>query len=146
MSEPTPYSHIEPTPEAARGLVERGFTGPVVMLNLLRFREIADYSSTPELALIESISGRAAYERYAGHALPFIVAAGGSVVFWGRGSAMLIGPDNERWDDVVLVRYPSAGAFVGFVLDARYRAGLGHRQAALEDSRLLPMTEVDLGE
>ena len=41
---------IEPTQDAARAFLSRGITGEVVMLNLLRLREVADYSGSPELA------------------------------------------------------------------------------------------------
>ncbi len=40
---PSPRRYIEPTRESARALLGRGITGEVVMLNLLRFRAIADY-------------------------------------------------------------------------------------------------------
>jgi hypothetical protein len=43
-------SYFEPTQESGRALVMRGIRGEVVMLNLLRFREVADYSANPELA------------------------------------------------------------------------------------------------
>ena len=39
----------------------------------------------------------------------------------------------------MLVRQASAAAFLSFAQDAAYLAGLGHRTAALEDSRLLPL-------
>lgn len=51
------------------------------MLNLLRFREIADYSAFPALAPPEPISGSAAYDRYVRHTIPFLTAGGGSVTF-----------------------------------------------------------------
>lgn len=43
-------SHLEPTQEAGRAFFQRGIAGPVVMLNLLRFRTLADYAANPELA------------------------------------------------------------------------------------------------
>jgi len=50
----------------------RGIAGPVVMLNLLRFRAIADYSASPELAPSLPISGAAAFDRYViAHPAPF---------------------------------------------------------------------------
>ncbi|MCO4773489.1 MAG: DUF1330 domain-containing protein, partial [Deltaproteobacteria bacterium] len=113
---------------------------PVVMLNLLRFREVADYSASPELAPDTPISGREAYARYARHAMPFIREAGSEVLYVGDGGTMLIGPADETWDHVLLVKHPSAQEFVAFASNEAYLAGLGHRTAALADSRLLPMT------
>src|ERR1700745_2922862 len=50
-------NYLEPTWEAGRALVARQLQGSVVMLNLLRFREVADYSANPALAPDKPISG-----------------------------------------------------------------------------------------
>ena len=55
----------------------------------------------------------------------------------------VIGPDNERWDASMLVQQSSPAAFMAFASNAEYLAGIGHRTAALEDSRLLPLQESD---
>lgn len=68
-----------------------------------------------------------------------MAAAGGEVQFLGEGGSYLIGPEDERWDVVMLVRHASVQAFMGMAENADYLAGLGHRVAALEDSRLLPI-------
>lgn len=142
MTDPrAPEGHLEPTEEAGRALLTRKLSGEVVMLNLLRFRGIADYSATPELAPESKISGKEAYQRYIARTRPLLVKAGGEVVFAGAGAHPLIGPAEERWDLVLLVRYPSVEAFMSFAADEDYLAGVGHRTAALEDSRLLPLVE-----
>src|SRR5207245_1250416 len=84
-------------------LLQRGIEGPLLMLNLLRFREIADYSDFPDLAPTEPISGSAAYDRYVRHTLPFLAASGGSVEFYGTGGHTFVGPPDERWDRVMLI-------------------------------------------
>lgn len=133
--------HIEPTMEAGRAFVSRGLEGPLVMLNLLRFREVADYSAAPDLAPPEAISGAAAYDRYLAHARPLVEARGGELAFMARGGPSLIGPPDERWDLVLLVRHRSVAAFLAFATDEVYLAGMGHRTAALADSRLVPLVE-----
>ena len=109
------------------------------MLNLLRFRPIADYSTTPELAPASPISGEGAYRLYMKHTLPHLKASGGEVLFFGKGGAFLIGPSEERWDAAMLVRQSSVAAFLEFASNPDYLSGIGHRLAALEDSRLLPL-------
>ena len=136
--------HLDPTDESVRRLLQRGITGPVTMLNLLRFREQADYSGFPSLAPPAPISGREAYDRYVRHTLPFLTATGGSVSFLGTGGYQLVGPSDERWDLVMLVRQASVQDFFAFATNDGYLAGIGHRTAALEDSRLLPVVEEDL--
>ena len=131
--------YLEPTQEAGRAFFQRGVTGAVVMLNLLRFRTVADYTATPELAPAAPISGAEAYDRYIAHTLPLLAASGGEVLFLGAGGPVLIGPEGERWDRAMLVRQSSAQAFMAFASDPDCLAGLGHRTAAVADSRLLPL-------
>lgn len=135
---------IDPTQKAGALLVQRGIPGPVSMLNLLRFRDEADYSAHSGLAPDTPISGRDAYDIYAGHTMPFLQEAGGRVGLLGEGGPYLIGPAEDRWDRVMIVEYPSVEAFLGMATNTAYLAGIGHRSAALADSRLLPI-EVNVG-
>ena len=133
--------YLEPTQETGRAFVMRQIKGPIVMLNLLRFRKIAEYSKTPQLAPQSPISGAEAFDLYINHTLPFLHQSGGELLFLGSGTTFLIGPPGERWDKVLLVRHQSAQTFLSFASNDGYLAGIGHRLAALEDSRLLPIVE-----
>lgn len=73
--------------------------------------------------------------------LPHLEASGGRVLFFGRSGNFLIGPQHERWDAALLVQQSSVAAFMAFASHEPYLAGLGHRTAALEDSRLLPLEQ-----
>ncbi len=137
--------YLAPTQESGRAFVMRQLTGNVVMLNLLRFRVTADYSATPELAPTAPISGAAAFQRYIDFTLPFLRETGGDLVFLGSGGPFLIGPPAERWDLAMLVRQHSVESFLAFASNKDYLAGMGHRTAAVEDSRLLPLSEIALG-
>ena len=119
----------------------RQIQGSVVMLTLLRFREIADYSATPEIIPNEPISGKRAYQLYIEHTLPFLTKSGGEILFMGEGGNFLIGPINERWDRVLLIKQNSVNSFLAFESDKDYMKGIGHRTAALSDSRLLPIVD-----
>ena len=70
-------TYLEPTNESGRAFFQRGITGEVVMLNLLRFREVADYSGAPALAPNEPISGAEAFRRYIDHTMPYLTQSGG---------------------------------------------------------------------
>jgi hypothetical protein len=133
--------YLEPTAETGRAFFSRGLTGSIVMLNLLRFRAFADYSATPDLAPASPITGEEAYRRYIEHTLPFLKQSGGELLFLGQGGAFLIGPADERWDAAMLVRQSSVASFLAFASHEDYLRGIGHRLAALEDSRLLPLVE-----
>jgi len=60
-------------------------------------------------------------------------------LFLGAGGNFYIGPQDERWDLVMLARQESLQAFIAFASNCEYLAGIGHR-TAVEDSRLLPLT------
>ncbi|MCH7834700.1 MAG: DUF1330 domain-containing protein [Proteobacteria bacterium] len=141
MPDSSRSNYLDPSDEAAAALLARNISGEVVMLNLLRFREVADYSASPELAPAEPISGRDAYQKYAEHTLPFLQAAGGSVLYSGTSEDFLIGPPGKGWDLVLLVRQKSVADFFAFASDQEFLKGLGHRTAALMDSRLLPLAD-----
>jgi len=134
-------AYLEPTQESGRDFFMRGITGKVVMLNLLRYRAVADYSATPQLAPATPISGEEAYRLYMEHTMPHLEKSGGKLLFFGRGGRFLIGPDSERRDAAMLVQQSSPAAFMEFASNTAYLAGMGHRTAALEDSRLLPLEE-----
>jgi len=136
-----PETYLEPTPASGRAFVMRRLSGSVVMLNLLRFRAVADYASAPQLAPASPLSGEAAYRLYMAHTLPYLQKSGGEILYCGRGGPFLIGPADERWDMALLVRQASTESFLAFATDRDYLAGIGHRTAALEDSRLLPLVD-----
>ncbi|MEM6702659.1 MAG: DUF1330 domain-containing protein [Acidobacteriota bacterium] len=137
-------TYLEATEAAGARLFQRGITGPVTMLNLLRLRELADYSDHPELAPAEPITGRQAYQLYIEHTLPFLRASGGELIYLGEGGPFLIGPEGDGWDLAMLVRQDSLESFVAFASNQEYLAGIGHRTAATWDSRIVPLVDQPL--
>jgi uncharacterized protein (DUF1330 family) len=133
--------YLDPTDDSARALLGRGISGPFLMLNLLRFRTWADYSEFPQQGPEVPISGRTAYDLYVEHTRPFLAATGGSVSLLADGGQYFVGPSDERWDLVMVIRQASLQDFFAFASDPAYLAGVCHRTAAVEDSRLLPLVE-----
>ena len=128
---------IEPTPEQFRALVaaaEANPDEPILMLNLLRFREQAAY---PDDFEAEPCSGREAYGRYGEATQPFLEQVGGEPVLVAPASLPVIAPEGESWDVVFFVRYPSRKAFLAMATNPDYLAITPHRSAALADSRLI---------
>lgn len=109
---------------------------PVVMLNLLRFRDRAAYKDDSE-----DCSGRDAYKRYMREAARSVSEVGAEVIWSGRTLGSLIAPPDESWDQVLLVRYPSINAFLAMIESPEYKGVVKHRTAALEDSRLVANVE-----
>ena len=139
--------YVDPTDENGAALFKRQISGEVVMLNLLRFRSVADYTDFPNLAPAEDISGREAYQKYIEHTLPFLHESGGSIVYAGTGGDFLIGPVGKGWDMVLLIRQRSVDSFIAFATNQEYMKGIGHRVAAVRDSRIVPLEDMgDLGD
>ena len=130
-----PQRTVEPSPERLQGLLAKlDDATPLVMINLLRYRERAQY---PAGAGADPCSGREAYQRYAAVALQKVASVGGRLVWMGRVAASVIAPEGEEWHDAVLVEYPSRKAFLAMIALPDYQAAVLHRTAALEDSRLI---------
>lgn len=135
-------SYIAPDPESGKKFYQDFHDkGEVVMLNLLKFKEKADYRDWPSLKPHTEITGKEAYQLYINKTLPILKKIGSRVIFYGRSKSFLIGPTSENWDAVILVAHPSAQKFIEFAQNEEYLKHAGHRNAALEDSRLLPITE-----
>jgi len=131
--------YLDVSQEAGKQFYLSDVQGEIVMLNLLKFNAVADYSNHPGLGPEESISGQRAYKLYMNSALPFIREAGSKVLFYGRAMPFLIGPEAEEWDEMLLVSHVEKKEFLAFAQHPGYLKIKGHRQAALADSRLLPL-------
>ncbi|MEM7323973.1 MAG: DUF1330 domain-containing protein [Actinomycetota bacterium] len=132
---------FDPSESNVKRLLARNIEGPVVMLNLVRFKSIADYREYPDIAPDLTVSGREAYDLYMAATLPLLEASGGSLDFVGAGGHCFVGPDDERWDLALLVKQASVESFFQFAENPDFLAGVGHRYAALEDSRILPLSQ-----
>ena len=130
---------INPTRESIQQLARTLPSGqPVVMLNLLRFNDRATY---PENSEHDACDGREAYRRYSRAALAKLREIGAEPIWMGRAAASVIAPQDESWDEVLLVRYPSPEAFMKMLSMPDYQAATVHRTAALKDSRLIATLE-----
>ncbi|HEY0107396.1 MAG TPA: DUF1330 domain-containing protein [Rhizomicrobium sp.] len=126
---------IRPSQDQVARMASDGSQGPIVMVNLLKYRARADYpADKPEAG--EMLSGREAYLRYGVEVSKILGKIGARIVWQGRQSLVMIG-EGEGWDDVVCVRYPSRQAFLGMARSAEYNAIHYHRDAGLADTVLL---------
>ena len=125
-------SAIKPNREQFVELASSADEGPVVMLNLLKFKA---------QAVGESGSGADAYKRYGEAAVKMVEEQGGRVLWQGRADQILIGDPAEGWDSVVLVEYPSRKAFIEMVTKPKYEEAHEHREAGLARTILVAMTE-----
>src|SRR6266851_5891921 len=123
--------YIDPTRKVFAQFRENNREGPIHMLNLGRLRKEAGYPDG------RKTSGAEAYAAYGRESGPVFARLGGRIVWQGRFELMLIGPPEERWDHCFIAEYPDVGAFAEMIRDSIYREAVKHRQAAVEDSRLI---------
>lgn len=132
--------HIDPTRDQFAAFKALDRDQPVNMLNLVRLREVAAYADG------RSATGAEAYAAYGRESAPIFQAVGGSIIWRGTPKATLIGPEGEAWDIAFVARYPTLGAFLSMVTNPDYQAVVYHRQAAVADSRLVPMRDTGSGD
>ncbi|WP_298537600.1 DUF1330 domain-containing protein [uncultured Algibacter sp.] len=136
--------HIEATEKSGKefylNFVQKG--KEVVMLNLLKFKPKADYANFESIRIEKDITGQEAYDIYTNNTLGELKRVGSEILFYGESKSFLIGPDFEKWDAILLIKHKSVLAFMEFAKSDIYLNNVGHRKAGLEDSRLLPTTEI----
>src|SRR4051794_36864555 len=95
-----------------KGLQALDPLAPVVMVNLMRFRE---------RSLDGDGSGWDAYLRYSALTVPMIKARGGTLLWTGDATAVALGQqDGNQWDYLALVYYPTVSAFLDMMTSADY--------------------------
>ncbi|SFI37906.1 DUF1330 domain-containing protein [Albimonas pacifica] len=117
---------------------------PVQMLNLVRFRESAAYPEGHALAG-RGLTGAQAYAEYGRESGPVFAGLGGRIVWRGGFRTVLIGPQDERWDEVFVAAYPAASAFIEMMMNPDYQKAVVHRQAAVLTSRLIRTAPAEAG-
>ena len=122
-------SAITPNLEQFQQLAASSATGPVVMINLLKFR-----NGDGEASGVEE------YRRYGDVALEMIEHQGGRLLWAGTGDQVLIGDPEQAWDAILLVEYPSRAAFIEMVSSPEYLEAHAHRERALERTVVIACT------
>jgi hypothetical protein len=129
--------HIDPTPEQLGAFAEADLTTPIVMLNLNKYRDRAEYTQPgPD----DAVSGREAYGRYGAVALRAMAEVGGQILWMAPAEQVFAGCDHEEYDEALLVWYPNRGAFLQMIALDWYRDALVHRSAALADASIIALT------
>jgi uncharacterized protein (DUF1330 family) len=129
---------LYPTAEQIEALLGAADDGPVVMVNLLRYKPRA---TAPD----EDVTGEEAYARYSAPMLEFIAARGARVIWTGTIESQVIGTGGEGFHTVALVEYPSRRAFFEIATDPLVRRIGEHRAAGLEGQWLLATRAADEG-
>ena len=124
---------LQPTGDQMRSFRDSSTGKPIYMLNLLKFREKAEYEDGRETEL----TGAQAYAIYGKNTAEIVKDLGGSIVFGGVPRNMVIGQIDDMWDQVAIVEYPSMEAMGKMMKMPEYQAGHVHRHAGLAGQLLI---------
>jgi uncharacterized protein (DUF1330 family) len=106
---------------------EKGPEGPIIMVNLLKFRDRAAYPDGRDADL----SGREAYDRYGRAVTALLPKYGARVLFGGDVTFLSLGRVEDLWDEIFLVEYPDRAALWAMSSSEEWREAAVHRQAGL---------------
>ena len=119
---------VIPNEEQIKGFMEPGPEGPIYMLNLLKFKEKAEYEDGRETDL----SGAEAYAIYGAEVVGHLAKVGGAPMFSGVVERLMLGEVEELWDTAAIAMYPSRQAMMEMMSNPDYQASAVHRTAGLK--------------
>ena len=121
------HNAVTPTAEQIEGFLAPDAAGPIFMVNLLKFKERAEYEDGRETPL----SGRDAYALYAAEVAEIITQVGGKLIFGANVERLMLGEVEELWDQVAIAMYPTRAAMFEMIQLPEYAEISVHRNAGL---------------
>jgi len=122
-------NEVFPTdPARLSAMMEKGPDGPIFMVNLLKFKDKAEYDDGRACDL----SGRDAYMIYGRAVTELLPKFGGRGIFAGDVTFLALGQVEELWDEVAIAMYPDRASMVRMSLSEEWREIAVHRSAGLK--------------
>ncbi len=118
---------VVPTDSQLSGFTENDHGKPIYMVNLLKFKQKADYSDGRK----SDLSGAEAYAIYGAVVSKIVENLGGEIVFGGNVERLMLGQVEELWDQVAIAKYPNRQAMLDMVVSPEYGEIAVHREAGL---------------
>ena len=130
-------NRVIPSEEQMEGFMEPGREGPIYMLNLLKFKDEAEYADGRETDL----SGAQAYAIYGQEVVAHLQRVGGSPMFSAGVERLMLGEVEELWDSAAIAMYPSRKAMLEMLMSPEYQASALHREAGLAGQLNIELVE-----
>jgi len=121
-------NRVSPSGEQMKGFMEGDTDTPIHMVNLLKFKDKAEYEDGRET----NLTGAEAYAIYGAEVQAHLAKVGGEGIFSGRVSRLMLGEVEDLWDMVAIASYPSKKAMLAMISDPDYQESAKHRSAGLE--------------
>ena len=121
------HNCVYPNDSQVKGFSEPGPEGPIYMVNLLKFKEKAEYAD----GRTSDLTGAQAYDLYSDGVAPLLTEFGGALVFAADVERLMLGEVEELWDRIAIAMYPSRSAMLDMMQSARMQEIGLHRAAGL---------------
>ena len=118
---------VMPNEKQMEEFLEKGNDEPIFMVNLLKFKEKAEYPDKRETDL----TGREAYAIYGAEVVKHLEKVGSKPIFGSDVTRLMLGEVEELWDSVAIAMYPSRQAMIDMMQSKEYQAIHHHRDAGL---------------
>ena len=128
---------VVPNEEQIKGFMAPGHDGPIYMLNLLKYKEKAEYEDGRETDL----TGAEAYGIYGAEVVAHLARVGGAPMFSAKVERLMLGEVEELWDTAAIAMYPSRQAMMDMMSSPDYQASAVHRAAGLAGQLNIELNE-----
>ena len=115
-------------PKQMEGMMQPGPDGPIFMINLLKFKDKAEY----EDGRATDLTGREAYMLYGREVTQILPKFGGRAIFMADVTFLTLGQVEELWDEVAIAMYPNRKALFDMSSSEEWRQAAVHRTAGLK--------------
>ncbi len=118
---------VRPNEKQIAGFLEPGPEGPIYMVNLLKFKDKAEYKDGRET----NLSGEEAYAIYGSAVSKLLTEFGGAAMFSASVERLMLGEVEDLWDKVAIAMYPSRGAMMDMMRSKKMQEISVDRSAGL---------------
>ena len=119
---------VMPNESQMEGFNDQEEEKQIFMVNLLKFKEKAEYPDKRETDL----TGKEAYAIYGKEVVGHLEKVGGKPIFGANIERLMLGEVEDLWDQVAVAMYPSRKAMLKMITDPDYIESAQHRVAGLE--------------
>ena len=118
---------VMPNEKQMEEFLEEGHDEPIFMVNLLKFKDRAEYPDKRE----SNLSGKEAFAIYSKEVVGHLEKVGGKPIFGSEVTRLMLGEVEDLWDQVAIAMYPNRKAMLKMLSDPGYIKSAQHRVAGL---------------
>tara|TARA_Y100000817_G_scaffold102447_1_gene80173 strand:+ start:2455 stop:2871 length:417 start_codon:yes stop_codon:yes gene_type:complete len=118
---------VMPNEKQMEEFLEEGHDEPIFMVNLLKFKDRAEYPDKRE----SNLSGKEAFAIYSKEVVGHLEKVGGKPIFGSEVTRLMLGEVEDLWDQVAIAMYPNRKAMLKMISDPDYIKSAQHRVAGL---------------